>query len=188
MSDPTDGNGHEQHDRDDHPDLTRVAGEMRAAWRAEQEAAAADAAEQWRHGRALADWLRERMHAGDRIAAFVASQRFEGTVDDVGDDLVALRGPIGRVEIHVCPAVPVSFELVEHATHGGKRAPHPLAFRDALLARDAQSGVRVGTLQQPEGIDGTLFVALDHVSIAARSGVETIVPIAHVAWVVATRE
>ena len=66
MAPPADGN--------DHPDLSGVAGEMRAEWRAEQEAVIADAAAQWRHGRSLTDWLCERMHAGDRIAVTVAAQ------------------------------------------------------------------------------------------------------------------
>jgi len=173
---------------DDHPDLSRVAGEMRAEWRAEQEAAAADAGEQWRHGRSLADWLRDRMHAGDRIEVTIATRSFVGIVEEVGDDLVALRGFLGRVEIHTGPAIPVSFELVEHLTEGGTRAASPRRFRDALLARDTQDGVRVGTLQQPDGIEGTLLVGRDYVSIANRAGGETIVHIAHVAWVTTTRD
>jgi hypothetical protein len=185
MTAPTDGNDHTEHS--DHPDLTGVAGVMRAEWRAEQEAATADAAAQWRHGRRLADWLCERMHAGDRIAVVVAAQPFDGLVEEVGDDLLALRGAFGRVEIQVCAGVPISFELVEHATQGGTRATSRRGFRDALVARDAQAGVRVGTLQQPDGIDGTLRVSRDFVTIMSRSGTETLVPIAQVAWVKAAR-
>jgi hypothetical protein len=181
MALPTDGNEHTAHS--DHPDLTGVAGEMRAEWRAEQEAAAADAAAQWRHNRSLADWLRERMHAGDRIAVTIAAQSFVGLVEEVGDDLLALRCAWGRVEIHVCAAVPMTLELVEHATEGGARSVSRRGFRDALVARDGLGGVNVGTLREPEGIDGTLFVGRDFVSIATRAGAETIVPIAHVAWV-----
>src|ERR1700686_513180 len=103
MALPRYGNGHAVHS--DHPDLTGVAGEMRAEWRAEQEAAAADAAAQWRHNRSLADWLRERMPAGDRIAVTIAAQSFVGLVEEVGNDLLALRCSSGRVEIHVCAAV-----------------------------------------------------------------------------------
>jgi sarcosine oxidase delta subunit len=185
MSAPTDGNDHTGHS--DHPDLTGVAGEMRAAWRAEQEAATADAAEQWRHGRGLADWLCERMHAGDQIAVTVAVQSFAGLVEEVGDDLLGLRCVFGRVEIHVGAGIAISFELVEHATRGGTRATSRRAFRDALLARDAQAGVRVGTLQQPEGIDGTLRVSRDFVAVVTRAGTETLVPIDQVAWVTTAR-
>ena len=184
MTAPTDGTDHTEHS--DHPDLTGIAGLMRAEWRAEQEAATADAAAQWRHHRSLADWLCERMHAGDRIAVTVAAQSFTGLVEEVGDDLLALRCAFGRVEIHVCAGIPISFELVEHATQGGTRATTRRGFRDALLARDAQPGVRVGTLQ-PEGIDGTLRVSRDFVTIVSRSGTETLVPISQVTWVTAAR-
>ncbi len=185
MAWPTDGNDHTEHS--DHPDLTGVAGEMRAAWRAEQETTAADAAAQWRHGRTLVNWLCERMHAGDRIAVTAVEQPFVGLVEEVGDDLLALRCASGLVEIHVCAGVPLSFELVEHATQGGMRAASRRGFRDALLARDTQA-VRVGTLQRPDGIDGTLRLDRDFVEIATRTGAETIVPIAHIAWVTAGRE
>jgi len=179
MALPADGN--------DHPDLTGIAGEMRAEWRAEQDAAAADAAAQWRHTRGLTDWLLDRMHAGDRIAAMVGAQSFVGLVDEVGDDLLALRCGFGRVEIHVCGGIPISLELVEHATKGGTRGAARRGFRDALVARDAQPGVSVGTVQHPDGIEGTLSVSRDYLTVKHRTGVETLVPIAHVAWVAPTR-
>ena len=179
MALPTDGN--------DHPDLTGIAGEMRAEWRAEQDAAAADAAAHWRHTRGLADWLLDRMHAGDRIAALVGVQSFVGLVDEVGDDLLALRCGDGRVEIHVCGGIPISFELVEHATRGGTRGATGRGFRDALVARDSQAGVRVGTLQHPDGIEGTLSVSRDYVTVVNATGVETIIPIAQVVWVAPLR-
>jgi hypothetical protein len=179
MVSPTDGN--------DHPDLTGVAGEMRAEWRAEQEAVIADAAAQWRHGRSLTDWLCERMHAGDRIVVTVAAQPFMGLVEEVGDDLLVLRCAFGRVEIQVGAGIPISFELVEHASKGGTRAASRRGFRDALVARDTQAGVSVGTVQRPDGIDGTLLVGGDFVTVVARTGAESIVPIAHVAWVTAAR-
>ncbi len=182
---PTDGDEHAEHAG--HPDLTGVAGEMRAEWRAEQEAAAADAAAQWRHSRGLGDWLCDRMHAGDRIAVTAAVQQFVGLVEEVGDDLLALRCSFGRVELHLCAGIPISFEVVEHAPSGGMRSLARRRFHDALLARDAQSGVTVGTLQRPDGIDGTLLVSSDFVSIVTPGGAETIVPIAHLAWVTAAR-
>jgi hypothetical protein len=179
MALPKDGN--------DHPDLSGIAGEMRAEWRAEQDAAAADAAAQWRHSRSLSDWLLDRMHAGDRIAATVGTRAFVGLVDEVGADLLALRCASGRVELHVCAAVPISFELVEHATKGGTRGAARRGFRDALLARDAQAGVSIGTVQQPDGIDGTMLVGRDYVTVIAAGGRETIIPIVHVVWVAPAR-
>ena len=184
MTPPTDGN---ERDHRDHPDLTAIAGEMRAEWRAGQESATADAAAQWRHNRTLADWLRERMHAGDEIAVTLAAARFVGFVEEVGDDLVAVRCPSGRVEIHVCAGIPIAVEVVEHATDGGTRALARRGFRDALVARDAQTGVSVGTLARPDGIDGSLLVGRDFVTVVARDGTETIVPIDHVAWVAPVR-
>jgi len=166
-----------------HADLDRIAGEMRAAWRAEQDAATADAAAHWRHTRTLADWLCDRMHAGDIVGARVLEQRFVGTVEEVGPDLVALRGADGRVEIHLDVAIPVAFELVEHATAGGTRSPHRRGFRDALMARDAQPEVTVASTLHPDGIRGTLLVGRDFVTVAAAFGVETVIPIAQVAWV-----
>jgi hypothetical protein len=166
-----------------HPDLAGVAGEMRAEWRAEQDAAEADAAAHWRHMRTLTDWLRDRMHAGDVVGAGVREHRFVGRVEEVGPDLVALRGTFGRVEIHVDAAVPVAFELVEHATRGGTRCPSPRTFRDALVARDAQPDVTVATALHPSGVRGTLLAGRDFVSVVAASGVETVVPIAQISWV-----
>jgi len=168
-----------------HPDLAAVAGGMRAAWREEQEAAAADAAAYWRHTRGLCEWLCDRMHAGDRIAVSLPARRFVGLVEEVGPDLVALRCPFGRVEIHIGPDVPIGFELVEHATSGGTRSVMRRGFHDALLARDTQENVTIGTALYPEGIEGTLFVGRDFVTVAGRSGVATVTPVTHVAWVTA---
>jgi hypothetical protein len=185
MVGPTDGNA--QPPQPDHPDLTGIAGEMRAEWRAEQESAAADAAAQWRHGRTQNDWLCARMHAGDRIAVTVAAQFFVGLVDEVGGGLLALRCGFGRVEIQLHDSIPMSIELVEHATEGGHRAPGGSTFHAALIARDAQP-VSIGTVLQPEGIDGTLLVGRDFVSVGTRAGIETVVAIAQVAWVTAARD
>jgi hypothetical protein len=126
------------------------------------------------------------MHAGDRIAVRVGEQTFVGLVDEVGDDLVALRCGFGRVEIHVSEGIPMSLELVEHATKGGTRGAVRRGFRDALVARDMQPDLSIGTLQRPDGIDGTLFVSRDYVAVVA-ADVETIVPIAHVVWVAPNR-
>jgi hypothetical protein len=182
---PTDGD--EPAANLEHPDLSGVAGEMRAEWRAEQESAAADAVAQRRHNHTLVDWLCDRMHAGDRIAVSIAARSFVGIVEEVGDDLVALRSPAGRVEIQVGAAAPVSFELVEHATEGGTRGVVGGTFRDALMGRDEQLRLKVGTVEYAEGIDGTLFVSRDYVTVVAETGVESIVPIAHIVWVAPDR-
>jgi hypothetical protein len=184
MAYPTDGN--EPGDESQHPDLTGLAGEMRAEWRAEQEAATADAAAVRRHTQVLTDWLRDRMHAGDRVVATVGGRSFVGLCEEVGADLLALRGADGRVEIQLSAGIPIGLEVVEHATEGGTRAVQRREFRDALLARDEQRAVRVGTMARPDGIEGTPLVSRDFVSIVSAGGLETIVPIAHIAWVTAT--
>lgn len=186
MTVPTDGNDDSSFDDGrftDHPDLSGVAGEMRAEWREEQASATADAAAQLRRSRSLIDWLRDRMHAGDRIGVVLTAKTFTGLVEQVGDDLLSLRCGSDLVELHVCASVPISFVLVEHATKGGMRGAPGRSFRDALLNRDGRSGMRVGTRQDPDGIDGTVLVGADFVSIASPDRVETIVPIAHISWV-----
>jgi hypothetical protein len=171
----------------EHPDLVGVGSEMRGEWRAEQEAATADAAEQWRHSRTLQDWMEERMHAGDRIAVTIGAQRFAGLVEETGEDLVALRCTFGRVDIHLTPGLPLSIEIHDHATSGGDRARARRTFHDALLARDGNNDVTVGTMHDLDGLDGTMHVGRDFVSVIARLGAETVIPLQYVTWVSARR-
>lgn len=171
----------------DHPDLAGMTSAMRAEWRAEQAAAAEDAAAQWRHGRALNDWLTERMHAGDRLAVRVVDQRFVGVVEELGPDLIGLRCAFGRVDVHVGAGFALSIEVNDKAQRGGARGRTTRTFHDALYARDDRSDVSIGTLHDPNGIDGTLFVGKDFVSVKTVLGAETVVPIDCVAWVSARR-
>jgi hypothetical protein len=160
---------------------------MRADWRAETEAATADAVAQWRHSRTLLDWLTDRMHAGDRIAVMIGSRRFAGTVEEAGPDLLALRAAFGRVDVHVMPGLPLSMEINDKASAGGERGRSNRTFRDALLARDARADLTIGTVHDPDGLDGTLYVGRDFVSIVAKLGAETVVPLDSVTWVTARR-
>jgi hypothetical protein len=171
----------------DHPDLTGLTSEMRAEWRAEQEVATADAAAQWRHSRSLEDWLGERMHAGDRIAVTVGEQRFAGHVEETGEDLLAIRAAFGRVDIHLTPGLPLLIELHDHATSGGTRAQSRRTFRDALLLRDGRDDQTIGCLYDLEGLDGTVYVGSDFVSVVAKLGAETVVPLQYVVWAAARR-
>jgi hypothetical protein len=170
-----------------HPDLAAVGGEMRAQWRAETEAATEDAAAQWRHARTLVDWLTERMHAGDKIAVVVSGQRFAGTVEEAGPDLIALRAVFGRVDIHLMPGISLFVEMHDKATVGGQRAQSSRTFREALLVRDGRDDQSVGTVHDPEGLDGALFVGADFLSVVAKLGRETVVPLDAVTWVCARR-
>jgi hypothetical protein len=170
-----------------HPDLAGTGGAMRAEWREEQAAATDDAATQWRHRRALAEWFAERANAGDRVAATVQGQRFTGHVADVSADLVSLHCAFGRVDIHMMPSLSVVFEINDKTNHGGDRTRSGRSFHDALLLRDAQPDTTVGTVHDPEGLDGTMFVGQDFVSVVARLGAETVVPIDSITWLSARR-
>ena len=188
MALPTDGNEHE-HDTD-HPDLTGVAGEMRAEWRAEQEAAAADAARAVA-ARARARRLVARPDARGRPHRGDASRRngSSGSVEEVGDDLLALRCRPGASRSTCAPAIPIAFELVEHATQGGTRSASPPGVpRRAPRARRATRRPR----RDVAGAGRHRRDAARRRATTSRSrrapGAETVVPIAHVAWVSATRE
>ncbi len=167
----------------DHPDLAGVGAGMRAAWREEQEAATADAAAQWRHSRTLADWFAERMHAGDRIAITIAEHRFSGLVEEIGLDFVGLRAAHGRVDIQLVAGLPLRIELVDHPTSGGSRGRTGRSFHDALIERDGGADLSVGSIADMEGHDGTLFVGADFVSVVAKLGRETVLPLQYVVWV-----
>jgi hypothetical protein len=171
----------------DHPDLAGVGAEMREEWRGEQEAATADAAAQWRHGRTLADWFAERMHAGDRVAIGIGDQRFTGLVDEIGKDFVGLRAVHGRVDIQLVPGLPLEIELVDHPTSGGTRGRTGRTFYDTLIERDGQADLTVGSIADLEGHDGTLFVGADFVSVVAKLGRETVLPLHYVVWIAPRR-
>jgi hypothetical protein len=143
----------------DHPDLTPVASDMRADWRAETDAATEDAQAQWRHTRTLHDWLTERLHAGD----------------------------FGRVDVHLAHGIALSIEIIDHATSGGERIDTHRTFRDVLLARDGDPDVTIGTVHDMEGLDGTLYVGADFISVVAKLGAETVVPMRYVVWAAARR-
>lgn len=163
---------------------------MREEWRAEQEAATRDAAADWQHRRTLADLLTEHMHRGDRLAFHVAGWRVTGVPEEIGFDLLALRTLFGRVDIHLSPGVPMRFEVFEKATEGGARGVDVAggSFRRALELREGAGDATIGTVFDPDGTDGTLRVGADFVTVVARMGAETTVPISYVSWVSARRQ
>jgi hypothetical protein len=167
-----------------HPDLAATGAAMRAAWRAEQEAATRDARADWTHRLTLVDRLRAHMHRGDTLVVAVAGHGVTGSVEEVGDDLLALMSPGGRVDIHLAPTIPMTFE-VSAAREGGHRGSDAAGgrFRHALIAREQDRRVRLGTVLQPEGLEGELRVSADHVAITTQAGREVVVPISGVAWV-----
>jgi hypothetical protein len=158
---------------------------MRAEWREEQEAATRDAAEDWVHRQTIEDRLRAHMHRGDTLAMVVAGQRFVGEAEEVGATLVALRTAAGRVDIHLAPSVPFRFSVARRATVGGHRGSDVAGgrFRAALLARERDARVRIGTLHDPDGVAGSVVVSADHVLVTGPEHDETVIPITDVAWI-----
>ena len=121
-----------------HPDLAGVGAAMRSdvggrATRRDRPTrrSSGSAARRFR------DWLTDAMHAGDRLAVTIVDQRFTGTVDEVGDDLLGLRAIFGRVDLHLLPGIPLHIELVDHPTSGGHRGKTDGSF--AACARGARS-------------------------------------------------
>jgi hypothetical protein len=175
---------------DEHPDLQNVGASMRDEWRTEQEAATQDAAEAFQHRRSLSDLLTEHMHRGDRLALTVAGYRITGSVEEVGPDLVALRTLFGRVDVHRSPTIPLYFEVFERATEGGSRGSDAAggSFHRALELREREEDCTVGTLFDADGYDGKIRVGADFVTIVARAGAETTIPIPLVSWISARRD
>lgn len=162
---------------------------MREEWRAEEEAAGADAAEQWRHTRSLCDRLVECMHRGDPVAAVVAGTRFTGEVVEVSTDLLSLQTYAGRVDVHLADPVPLALHVVERVKSGGHAGTVSMGgFRGRLLARESDGAeVTLGAGVPPEAYDGTLRVGSDHVCVVGRGGGEVFLALSSVAFVTARR-
>jgi hypothetical protein len=171
------------HDLSAHPDLGPLGARMRSEWAQEQDDAAADAHEQFQRHQSFRDWLLAAMHAGDRLAITVVDQRFTGTVEEIGDDLIGLRALFGRVDIHVAPGIPLQIELDDHAKSGGQRGNTDVSFAAALAARDPSADMSIGTVCSPQGIDGLMTAAADFVISKAKAGAVTVVPMSQIAWV-----
>ncbi len=96
---------------------------MRAAWRAEQDAATRDATEDWQHRQTLVDRLRAHMHRGDGLTVTVLGRRLVGFVEEVGDDVLALRTVSGRIDVHLAPSIAFEYAVTAPAREGGHRGP-----------------------------------------------------------------
>jgi hypothetical protein len=131
----------------------------------------------------LQEWLINAMHAGDRLAVTIVEQRFTGTVDEVGDDLLGLRAIFGRVDLHLLEGIPLHIELVEHEANGGHRGAIGRSFGAAMAARHPDADTSVGTVAHPDGLDGQVTAGSDFIITTARAGAVTVIPLAQVAWV-----
>lgn len=170
-----------------HPDLGSVGAAMRSSWAAEQDDASSDALQQFQRHQTLRDWLIAAMHSGDEIAVTVFSERFTGVVEEVGEDLLALRATFGRVDVHLAPGIDLHIEVVDHPASGGARGRTDGSFAGAVGARDPNSEMSVGTSYHPAGLDGLISAGRDFVIIKTKGGADTVVQLAHVAWVSARR-
>jgi len=170
-------------DLSSHPDLGPVGARMRSTWAQEQDDATADAREQFQRHQSFRDWLTAAMHAGDRLAITVVEQRFTGTVEEIGADLIGLRAMFGRIDIHVSPGIPMQIEIEDHPTSGGQRGNTDVLFAAALAARDPEADTSIGTVYHPQGIDGIMTVGQDFVISKAKAGAVTVLPMSQIAWV-----
>jgi hypothetical protein len=172
-----------------HPDMLATASVLRETWRAEQEAAAADAVDDWRHRRSLRDLALEIVHRGDPVVAILEHVRFFGDIEAVGSDLLAIRSVLGRVDIHLHDSVPLMLQVGERIRDGGARESLDEGdFRSSLLARERFGEVTLGCTFSPEPLDGTLVVGSDHVCLVGRGGGETYFPFGSVAYVMPRRD
>ena len=168
----------------EHPDLAHVGAAMRDEWRAEEEAATRDAVEVWRRNLTVVDWLRERMHAGDRVAmSFVGDRIFTGIVVDVGPDVCGLRGGFGRVDVQLLDDAPVEIRVVHHPSTGGMRATTGARFRDVVIAREQAGVVTVGTRVEPDGVTGRIALGGDFLAVTDEDVLEVLVPLRAVLWI-----
>jgi hypothetical protein len=170
-------------DLSSHPDLGPLGARMRSAWAQEQDDATADAQEQFQRHQSFRDWLTAAMHAGDRLACTVVDQRFTGTVEEVGEDLLALRALFGRIDIHLAPGIPLQIEVEDHPKSGGQRGRTDGSFVAALAARDPEADTSIGTTYHPQGLDGLMTAGSDFVISRAKAGAVTVLPMTQIAWV-----
>lgn len=163
-----------------------VSAAMREEWRAEQESATLDAAEQWRHSRTLLDIAREHMHRGDRVAVTVAGHRAVGEIIEVANDRIAVMDDGARVDVHVIDAIPFACTVVERARAGGRSSTRTASFRARLLELEtAGAPVAIATALGPDRFTGAMRVGTDIVVIVAPTGVETAIALSAVASVAA---
>ncbi|HEX5614344.1 MAG TPA: hypothetical protein VFZ83_04255 [Acidimicrobiia bacterium] len=166
----------------DPSDELALRASLRAEWRAEQEALIDDAAEEWRHQRTLAEVARECMHRGDRVRVVVRGHQLHGEVLEVGHDLLSLRTATGRVDVHLDASVPVLVQPERAKSGGARDVAGAGSFRSALLARETNGPVVLGTTIADDALEGRLVVGHDHVCVIDDER-ETFVPISAITFV-----
>jgi hypothetical protein len=160
------------------PQTRAVAAEAREEWRADEEAAAREAAVAWNHGRTIADLARDCMARGDRISVTTYNHRAVGFVVEVADDLIAIRN-VGsaRIDFHLTPLSPFSFTVNEPAIGDAQIPPVSSGgFHGRLLSREASGDdCLVAVVGEAEPLCGRIEVGANFVRVIAKLGGETIV-------------
>lgn len=180
------------------PDITPELGELaagwREAWRRDQEAWGDEAARAWEHGRTLADRSTEWMLRGDVVAVSTAGRTFTGPVVAVGEDLLAVATPEGRVDVRTAfragraahsSRAPVVVRVVDRGAGPGRRPAAGAPTFEARLAELEARGaaVVVGSALLAEELIGEVGLGRDHLVVRPAGAHETVVPRAWVAYV-----
>jgi hypothetical protein len=164
--------------------LTDAAASVRAEWRADEEEWTRAAFDRWQHERSLLDVVRACMHRGDTVALHLAHATFTGLVCAVGDDLVGLALPDGRIDVRAGDGTAIVVRVLEDARAGGTRGADATTFRARLLELETgEQAVEVGCTAGSEVVIGRLQVGRDHVVVRDGDGSVTVVALAAVAWV-----
>jgi len=159
-----------------------AASELRAGWRAEEEAWARAAFERWQLGQSLADVARDCMHRGDTVRLSFAAVTFTGAIVGVGTDIVCVATVApARVDIALGSDAPFVMRVVPARGGGGRGDGTVTTFRARLRELDG-SRVDVG-LGNGSALTGVLRVGVDHVQTVDDDGARVYAPTGSVCWV-----
>ncbi len=166
----------------DAADLAAAAA-LRAEWRADEDAWARAALEQWEHDRTLLDVLRTCMHRGDTVAFEFTGRTFVGALSAVGADLARLATTDGSVDAHLDGAAVLVVRVVVAARAGGGRGDRSITTFRARLLHLEGTLVELGTRVHDDALIGELGVGRDQVRVLDGDGAARYVPIGSVNWV-----
>jgi hypothetical protein len=167
-----------------HEGFGDAAGAARSEWRADEDAWTRAAVERWEHERTIVDVARECMHRGDTVTVQFSHRLFSGRVSAVGDDFFSLDLVDGRAHVSSTRDADFVLRIAGRARAGGERGDDVTTMRVRLLELEtACRDVELGTADMGVVARGQLRVGRDHVLVRAPDTVETVVPMASVAWV-----
>ena len=159
-----------------------AASEVRAGWRADEEAWTRAAFERWQHGQSLADVARGCMHRGDTVRLGFAAATFTGAIVGVGTDIVCVATVAAeRVDVALGSGAPFVLRVVPARGGGGRGDGTVTTFRARLRELD---GTRVDVgLADGRALTGVLHAGVDHVQTVDDDGARAYAPTGSVAWV-----